>query len=123
MKEIQDEMFPRVDPAHDYWSKLTPSPRLRSAAARATDPETSHEAAAEMLQEKSASTRLQHLVWSTLKRHPGGLTNHELVAATGIDWNTITPRVAPLVRKGLVIDSGGRRKGPTGKSCIVWKTI
>ena len=65
-------------------------------------------------------TKLEAVVLSALREHPNGLTNHGLVRVTGIDWNTITPRIAPLVRKGLVFDSGKRREGPTNRSCIVW---
>ncbi len=91
-----------------------------NAAARNSDPDTSHLSAAFMRKEKA--NRLEALVVSTLRIHSHGLTNHELVTATGVDWNTITPRIAPLVRKGLVYDSGERRKGSTNRPCIVWKS-
>jgi hypothetical protein len=89
------------------------------AYARATDPDTSHEAAEHVRGE--LATKLEAVVLSALREHPNGLTNHGLVRVTGIDWNTITPRIAPLVRKGLVFDSGKRREGPTNRTCIVWK--
>jgi hypothetical protein len=89
------------------------------AYARATDPDTSHLSAAFV--RKELANRLEQIVLTALREHPNGLTNHGLVRVTGIDWNTITPRIAPLVRKGLVFDSGKRREGPTARSCIVWR--
>lgn len=89
------------------------------AHARKKDPNTSHEAA-ENTKGKIAN-RLETEILSALKRNPHGLTNHEIVAATGIDWNTATPRIAPLVRKNLVVDIGERRIGPTNRPGIVWK--
>lgn len=88
------------------------------AYARHSDPETSHAAAQDM---ESKANRLESLVLAFLLEYRGGLTSHELVAATGLNWNTLTPRIRPLVRKGLVMDSGERRVGPCGKKCIVWK--
>lgn len=90
------------------------------AFARATDPATSHAAAAAV--EGEHANRMEKLVLVELRKYREmGLTNHQLVAATGIAWNTITPRVRPLVNKGLVLDSGLRRLGPKGKKCVVWK--
>lgn len=94
--------------------------REAEAYARATDPGTSNAAAADV-REESAS-RLEDVVYRALLTHPTGLTSHEIVEATGLSWNTCTPRIAPLVRKGFVVDSGIRRAGPAGKQCIVWKT-
>lgn len=94
-------------------------PREGEAYARGSDPDTSHGAADEM--RGDVATRLETRILSALKRHPHGLTNHDLVTATGLSWNTASPRLAPLVRKQLVYDSGVRRKGPTNRPCIVWK--
>lgn len=91
---------------------------MNEAYARITDPDTSHKAANEV-----ETSRLEQMVLVQLSSCPDGLTNHELVERTGCSWNTITPRLRPLVRKGLVVDSGTRRKGPTNKSCIVWRAI
>jgi hypothetical protein len=92
------------------------------AYARGSDPETSHEAAGDMKGKRA--TRLENVAYRALMDHyDNGLTNHELVAVTDLPWNTITPRVRPLVRKGLACDSGNRRKGPAGKYCVVWKGI
>ena len=88
------------------------------ALARHSDPPTS-QAAAEAVRGKEASG-MEAIVVNVLKQAPNGYTNHELVEATGLTWNTCTPRIRPLVRKGLVADSGCKRPGPTGKKCVVW---
>jgi hypothetical protein len=45
----------------------------------------------------------------------------EIESTTNIPNQTCTPRLAPLRRKGLIVDSGERRPGSTGKKQIVWK--
>lgn len=89
------------------------------AYARNEDPDTSHEAADNT--EGEIASHLEKKVIKALELNPQGLTNHQIVEITHIVWNTITPRVRPLVRKGLVVDSGERRTGPTNRRCIVWK--
>jgi hypothetical protein len=42
---------------------------------------------------------------------PDGLTTFELAEITGRSRITISPRMAPLTHKGLVVDSGERRQG------------
>lgn len=87
--------------------------------ARTTDPTTSHVAAASIRQ----ANHMETVVLDAIAASPNGLTNHELVEATGLAWNSCTPRIRPLVRKGLVRDSGIRRAGPSYRKCIVWKAI
>lgn len=89
------------------------------ALARNTDPETSKTAADEV--EGEEASKMEQKVVDALARNKDGLTNHELVSATGVDWNSITPRVRPLVRKQIIEDSGVKRMGPKGKNCIVWR--
>ena len=89
------------------------------AYARNTDPDTSHDAAESI--EGDHAARMEKIALEAISASPFGLNNQELVSATGLPWPSITPRVAPLVRKGLVINSGEKRLGPRGKQCIVWK--
>lgn len=91
------------------------------ALARVSDPDTSHAAAKAV----SGATvgGLAVIALAAFKANPLGLTNHELVAETQIPWQSITPRIRPLVRAGLICDSGQRRPGPTGKKCIVWRMV
>ena len=49
-----------------------------------------------------------------------GLTADELAARLDMDRWSIQPRLSELKRKGLVTDSGQRRRNVTGKQAIVW---
>ncbi|MEQ1498850.1 MAG: hypothetical protein ABL914_09315 [Novosphingobium sp.] len=49
-----------------------------------------------------------------------GLTADELAARLGMDRWSIQPRTSELRRKGLIRDSGWRRRNSTGKLAIVW---
>jgi DNA-binding transcriptional ArsR family regulator len=91
---------------------------LGSAEARTTDPVTSHEAAGSVRGEISA--KLQLLVVRLVTLHPAGLICSEMVALSGLEWNTISPRLKPLRRLGLIHDSGKKRPGPSGRRQIVW---
>ena len=93
---------------------------LGEAHARTTDPTTSHQAAQRVALE---ACRMEVIVLEAIKLFPEGATSHEIVEATGLTWQTATPRIRPLVNKGLVVDSGVRRPGPTGKKCIVWRAL
>lgn len=49
-----------------------------------------------------------------------GLTADDLAAWLGMDRWSIQPRTSELRRKGLIRDSGQRRRNATGKLAIVW---
>ncbi len=79
------------------------------AYARKSDPDTSHEAA-----ESVEPTKLEATVLDALQQFgKAGATAHELVAYLNMPWQTVSPRLAPLVRKGFAIDTGLRRPGPS----------
>ena len=84
--------------------------------ARRTDPETSHAAASAIDASGLQAVAYEAIIASGER----GLINSELVVVTGLDWNTVTPRVRPLVNKGLVY-ADGTRPGPSGKKQTVWK--
>jgi len=87
------------------------------AYARRSDPETSHEAA-----ESIRPTELEADVLSVLKgTGDNGATSHELAAIMHLDLVTVSPRLRPLARKGLIIETAERREGPSGRKSIVWK--
>lgn len=80
-------------------------------AARVEDPETSHEAA-----DSVKTAPLESVVLDALKTAPEGCTADELaVKLPNIPMNTLTPRFASLIRKGLIKDSGFTRKGKSGR--------
>jgi predicted transcriptional regulator len=84
--------------------------------ARRTDPETSHEAARSI-----NITRLEKVVLDAFISH-GEMTTHELAQVTSLELVTVSPRVRPLVRKGLIRDSGRRKIGESGRPSIIWTT-
>ena len=85
--------------------------------ARGTDPETSHEAA-----ESIDTTALEHIVYEVIKQFPNGCIGDDVVRMLpefGIQ--TISPRYAPLIRKGWIVDTGEKRKARSGRSQRVMK--
>jgi hypothetical protein len=115
------DAFLEEDPLQlDIFRRRSPrkSPAKTEAHARSSDPDTSHAAAASL-----RPTDTEAAVLDALARCPSGATASELVALMKGAWNTITPRLAPLCRKGFVHDTGERRKGPTNRSQIVWAAL
>lgn len=49
-----------------------------------------------------------------------GLTSDELMAIMGMERWSVQPRTSELKRKGLIRDSGLRRRNASGKHAIVW---
>jgi hypothetical protein len=97
----------------DALDNLTADMFGSKALARRTDPETSHEAAS-----KVNTTKLEEIVLNTI-RDSGvyGCTADEVVAAnSGYKGNSLTPRFAPLIKRGLIYDSGLRRKTASGST-------
>ena len=86
---------------------------------RANDPITSIEAA-----EQVDSTKLESMVYEVIAKHPNGCTSDEImVHFPNHGVQTISPRYAPLIRKGLIEDTGEKRKGKSGKSQRVLRVI
>lgn len=89
-----------------------PSMEIFRALFRKTDPDTSKEAA-----ESVPVQRLEKLVYEAIKAAPNGLTAEEIEKSIpGVKLNSITPRIAPLIKKGYIEDSGERRKASSGRS-------
>lgn len=87
-----------------------------TALARAHDPLTSHLAAASV-----PVTRLEQVVLDEIRVAGDGRTIDELVALTGIDKVSISPRLRPLCKKGLVIETAETRIGASGRRQTVWR--
>jgi len=89
------------------------------AVSRNSDPDTSATAAESV--RGTRANELESKVLNVLTEHPEGLTGQEVTDILGMDRVTTSPRFAPLKRKGLIYDSGERRKGPSNRPAIVWK--
>ena len=88
------------------------------ARARNTDPLTS-DLAADSVQ----VTGLEALVLSTLRTAPQGLTSEELAFFIGLSLVTISPRLRPLLEKGLVMKAPETRANRSGRQAIVWLAV
>ena len=87
--------------------------------ARTDDTTTSHEAA-----ESIDTTELERIVYDTIKMFPNGCIGDDVVKMLpqfGIQ--TISPRYAPLLRKGWIVDTGEKRKARSGRSQRVMKAV
>ena len=83
--------------------------------ARRRDPITSKRAAA-----SAPVAELEDRVLRALRLSRDGLTTHELSFTLKVDLVSVSPRMKPLVRKGLVLNSGKFRRGNSGRASIVW---
>ena len=95
---------------------------MTTAFARTYDPSSSHAAAAFI---GSHVTRLEGMVTEMLKRRGlHGATTEEIALYYGVELASITPRMCPLERKGLVIRTAARRT-VNGKAVgrIVWQIV
>lgn len=86
------------------------------AYARKWDPDTSR-AAAESVQ----LTGLEDRVTAALAQCPAGATSFELADLLGLSLVTVSPRMRPLVDKGIVRDSTRRMTAENGRERIVWE--
>lgn len=96
------------------------------ARARRADPPTSKLAAADVHVEELEDRVLRALRLSrTAARGSNlhGMTTHELAWLLKVELVSISPRLKPLADKGLVEDSGERRRGDSGRNSIVWRAI
>ncbi|MCB1272491.1 MAG: MarR family transcriptional regulator [Microthrixaceae bacterium] len=97
---------------------MTAQLTLDECLARATDPDTSHDAAAMQTPERRARGQwlaLHHLAMN------GPLTDFELAALTGWQQTSIGRRRKELVDAGLAERAEGRRPTPSGATAAVWR--
>jgi len=122
MSRIYDALV-RAEAEHQ---KLYPKDKAQSeflslfpecGRARQNDPQTAKDAAKSV-----EASRLQRIFLETLRRY-GPSTAEEVSERTHILLNSISPRTAPLVKKGLIRDSGERRAGRSGRKQIVWTLL
>jgi len=66
--------------------------------------------------------RLETLVLEAIREAgPAGLCDHEVEHKTGLCHQTASARRRELVLKGLVVDSGIRRKTASGRDAKAWR--
>lgn len=89
------------------------------AFARKTDPETSKEAA------KTVDvTNLEQIVLDVIKRYPQGCISQDVESELDqYRSSSITPRYRQLIKKGLVIDTGKKRPGFSGRNQRVMRAV
>jgi predicted ArsR family transcriptional regulator len=90
---------------------------MTHALSRSTDPDTSFTAARYV----PCAALEQKVYESLIDAGPAGSTIDELTAALGLQKVTLSPRLRPLCRRGLVVDSAERRRGMSGRLQTVWK--
>ncbi len=83
---------------------------------RPSDPDTSHTAAAAA---SPGREQIKQIVYNTLLEHPDGLTDWELLEATGLDRD-LRGSVIKRRQDCGARDTGLRRLSPSGHPCIVW---
>lgn len=88
-----------------------------AGAARRRDPDTSKLAARRVEAEE-----ISVLVTYCLRQN-GPMTAEEVADKLGREVGSITPRLAPLERAGLVARTGERRPGASGATRIVWESL
>lgn len=109
-----NEIFKNMKQSMDRFFGTEPKMMVRT-----TDPDTSMDAA-----EKVDSTKLEQLVYEAIAKHPNGCTSEELMAYfPNHGVQTISPRFAPLIRKGFIEDTGERRRSSTGRSQRVMRVV
>lgn len=106
MAEIGRVLIPHRQP---------PKPGL----ARSEDPSTSKEACSPETQE-----HLRQVVLYELAHAPDGLTTHEIAARSKNERDSISPRMAGLVKEGLVKPLEGKRVPPgRTRASTVWGLV
>ena len=87
--------------------------------ARATDPQTSKEAGASV-----NVSRIEKVVLDAIKAFPNGCILQDIEhALPEIRQSSISPRIRPLIRKGLIIDTGEFRPSFSGRNQRVLKAL
>ena len=90
--------------------------RLEKAFARKFDPDTSHQAKVSV-----DPTKLEQLVYQEIENFGDhgcihDQVEHQMLTKYNIRTGSISPRYARLIEKGLIIDTGERRKAMSGRN-------
>ncbi len=84
---------------------------------RTDDPDTSHAAANSV-----DTSELESMVYEVISKYPDGCIADDVERELAhLRSHSITPRFAPLMRKGFIVDTGERRMASSGRSQRVVK--
>ena len=84
---------------------------------RTDDPDTSHAAANSV-----DTSQLESMVYEVISKYPDGCIADDVERELAhLRSHSITPRFAPLMRKGFIFDTGERRIASSGRSQRVVK--
>lgn len=89
--------------------------------ARNTDPDTSHEAARDLV-DSGTQAQQQAQVESALRQHPG-LTSRELAFSAGLDRHMVARRLPELEAEGLAVHGAPRICSMSRKRCQTWLPV
>ncbi|KQN02560.1 hypothetical protein ASE82_09505 [Sphingomonas sp. Leaf230] len=64
---------------------------------------------------------LRAVVHKVLYAHPDGLTVDETCKIAGYARYSLQPRFTELLKKGMIRDTGQRRRNVSGANAIVWR--
>ena len=92
---------------------------MSRALSRRTDPATSQEAAEAVQPHLSMLER--RVVWA-LRNLGGSGTSHQIAERSGLDLVTVSPRMRPLVNKGVVREDGELRL-PGQSARTLWRLV
>lgn len=84
-----------------------------TALCRASDPLTCYEAA-----DRVPVNQLEGRVLEALRQSIFGLTTREIAREIGLERDSVSPRMKPLLNRGLVERTDVRRGG-----CCVWRAV
>lgn len=79
------------------------------------------QAAADSVKEDASTLRSK--VLEVIRKTPGGLTTDEVEQLLHLNHQTASPRMWELHRRGLIGDSGNRRKTRSGRMAIVYRAL
>jgi|SoiMethySBSTD1v2_1073268.scaffolds.fasta_scaffold397627_2 hypothetical protein len=114
----------------DHWKRCDGRQGYIEAAAdpvdplhnvRSTDPDTSYLAA--FTNRAGRDSQRVRIYRAICEFGPAGCTDYELVDRTQIQLNSANKRRGELRDKGLVVDSGRRKRTPSGSLAIVWVAV
>lgn len=84
---------------------------MSTGLARGSDPDTSHAAAGSV-----DATEMEARVLAAIRKFPEGCIGDQIERELpSLRIWSISPRIKPLIKKGLVVDTGQRRPGASGR--------